>query len=327
MNFLSSTLPDTADHVVISRNPFSGRKSSETRGLRLQKRLEELKIRAEVTTDLDEAEQKARALHADGRLRALVGIGGDGTAAELLNRTEPGTPITLLPAGNANLLAKLYRIGRSPEKLAEIIAAGCVRTLDVGRANGRLFLVTLSAGLDAEIVARVHAKRHARLQGGAKKGGHVTNFSYVRPACAAMLGYRFPKIRVEAFDASPRDAEPDAVFENPRWAFIFNMNRYAWGLPLVPGAKPDDGKLDHCLFTVGSSLAGAVYIAFAQVFGLHRFLPTVRLGQAQCYRLRPVEDGVEIPYQIDGDPGGTFSTDSPLDIETVPGRLSFVVPG
>ncbi len=321
------------DHVVISRNPMSGRKDTQPRAEMLCKRLRELGLNAEITTDLDHAEKTAKSLHADGRLRALVGIGGDGTAAELLNRTEPGTPIALLPAGNANLLAKLYRIGKSPERLAEIIAAGNMKTLDAGCANGRLFLVTISAGFDADIVRRVHAFRKSQFERGTKKGGHVTNFSYVRPGIESMRHYRFEKIRVEAFDSAEQcdqgqckqgPCEPK-VFENPRWAFIFNMNNYAWGLPLVPDASAEDGRLDHCLFTLGSSFAGLAYIAFAQAFSLHRFLPTVRVGQAVRYRLTP-EGGATIPYQIDGDPGGVFSQETPLEIAAVPRRFTFLCP-
>ena len=67
-------------------------------------------------SDLDEVTQQCNELHQSGRLRTLIGVGGDGTAAELVNRTPPGIPLTILPSGNENLLARHFRLGSSPEK-------------------------------------------------------------------------------------------------------------------------------------------------------------------------------------------------------------------
>ena len=311
-------------HVLISRNPMSGRKSSQPRAERLAKLLRQQGLTVEISTDLDEVTAKANELHAAGRLRVLVGVGGDGTAAELLNRTNDGVPLTLLPAGNANLLAKLFKIGFSPARLADMIAAGRLCRLDVGRANGRFFLVTFGAGFDAEIVEQVHATRKERFASGNRGGGHVTNMSYVRPILRVVNSYRYPKIHVEAFER-PDDESPTFTDEMP-WAFVFNMNRYAWGLPLVPGAKGDDGRLDHCLLAGGSMWAGGLYVMFAQVGGLHRYLPGVRLGQAVRYRIQPADAEASVAYQIDGDPGGRLTRENPVEIDLVPRRLTFLVP-
>jgi len=113
-------------------------------------------FKAEISTDLEHVTRLADELTEEGKLRVLVGVGGDGTAAELVNRTKEGTPITLLPAGNENLLARHLFLGSTPESLAETIAHGRVIHLDAGRATGRIFLLMASCGLDAEVVRRVH---------------------------------------------------------------------------------------------------------------------------------------------------------------------------
>ena len=314
--------PD-AKHIIISVNPKSGRTSSMPRAEELRERLTAKKFTAEIATDLDYVGSTARALHAEGKLRALVGVGGDGTAAELVNRTEPLTPYAILAAGNANLIAKYFRIGKSPERLADLIEKGHTITLDAGRANGRLFLVMIGVGFDGEVVKRVHANRMESYQRGAKKGAHVTNLSYAKPIIQAICQYKYPKVTIEAYlAASPCEAiscasQGEAAKQVAQWIFISNLNTYGWGVPIVPAAKGNDGRLDHCLMR-GGLIAGSIYTAFAQT-GLHGCLPGVTLGQAVRYKLTasyPVE------YQLDGDPGGQL----PVEVEIVRSRLALIVP-
>ena len=272
---------------------------------------------AELLTNLDEVTEKANALHDAGALRALIGVGGDGTAATLVNRTKPGTPVTLLAAGTANLLAKHYRLPTRPAKLAEMIENGTLRTFDAGLVRSgnteRLFLVMISCGFDAHVVNGVHSRREERYQQGHARGAHISYFSYTKPILNSLFRYRFPKMTVECLD------EPNLVIPDMRWAFVFNMNRYGWGLPLAPFAQEHDGKLDHVLFRGRTVFHGVFYTALAQCFSLHRFLPTARLGQRTRYRITSDEP---VPFQLDGDPGGEL----PLEIEIVPNRFTFLVP-
>jgi diacylglycerol kinase family enzyme len=247
----------------------------------------------------------------------LIGVGGDGTAATLVNRTNTGMPVTLLSAGTANLLAKHYRLPSRPAKLAEMIVTGSVRTFDAGLARfgntERLFLVMASCGFDAAVVNGVHSHREERYRQGHAKGAHISYLSYTKPMLDSILQYKFPKMTVESLD------EPAQIFPDVRWAFVFNINRYAWGLPLAPFAKENDGKLDHVLFRGGTPFHGILYTALAQCFSLHRFLPTARLGQRTRYRITSEET---VPFQLDGDPIGEL----PLELEIVPNRFTFFVP-
>ncbi|MDR2116914.1 MAG: hypothetical protein LBP87_11100, partial [Planctomycetaceae bacterium] len=268
--------------VIISVNPKAGRCSPMFRAEELSERLKEKKFSVELLTDLDEVTEKAKIFYRDGSLRVLVGVGGDGTAATLVNQTDAGTPVTLLAAGTANLLAKHFRLSKNPKRLAEIIETGNILTLDAGRVNiageQRLFLVMVSCGFDADVVNGVHAYREERYRQGHKRGAHISYFSYTKPICRSLWQYRFPKMTVEIIEP-----ERKIISNRTRWAFFFNINRYGWGLPLAPFAKENDGKLDHVLFCGGSVFHGLGYTALAQCFSLHRFLPTVELGQATRY--------------------------------------------
>jgi diacylglycerol kinase family enzyme len=132
----------------------------------------------------------------------------------------------------------------------------------------------------------------------------------------SIFKYRYDKIKVEQFI----DGEYVAVGDNIKWAFIFNLNRYGWGLPLAPFAKGNDGKLDHVLFRGGSVFFGAIYVALAQCFSLHRFLPTAKLGQSEKYRIS-ADSGANIPFQLDGDPAGNL----PVELEIIKDRFTLLV--
>ena len=295
-----------------------------------------MRFEAELATDLAEVTEKAEQYHRNGELRALVGVGGDGTAAELVNRTSPGLPVTLLSAGTANLIAKYLKLGRTPQRLAEQIAAGHLLQLDAGRVTplasdeGRLFLVMVSCGLDADVVRRVHSRREEMYQSGAKKGAHISYLSYIKPIAKTIGSYDFPEIRVEVleggdetiYDQKRGDDAAKLVspytLEQGRWVFVFNLPCYGWGLPLVPKAVGTDAKFDHCIFDGKSFWHGFKYAAFGQ-FTMHRRLSDVRLGQGTKYRL--TTDG-EVPYQLDGDPGGQL----PVEIEMLEKRFTVLVP-
>lgn len=314
----------TADRfVLISVNPKAGRKSPRLRAERLQKALEKLGFSVELHTDLAVVSARANELFAAGKLRVLVGVGGDGTAAELTNRTAPGTPITLLPSGTANLIAKYLKIPFNPEKMAQMIATGETIVFDAGKANGRLFLVMISAGIDAEIVRLVHAAREESYRRQTKKGAHISYLSYIKPIFRSVWSYRYPQIKTEIFGA-PTDAAPRREIVG-KWPFVFNLPRYGWGLPLVPKCVGVDGELDHCVFQGGKLTLALVDVAFAQIGSAHRILPNAKLGRGKSYRLSAADESADvapIPYQLDGDPGGFL----PLEIETIPNRLTFLAP-
>ncbi|MDO5308986.1 MAG: diacylglycerol kinase family protein [Planctomycetia bacterium] len=325
------------EHVLISVNPKAGRKSSQERAEILKTALEDFGFKVELHDNLDIVAKRANELMENKLLRALVGVGGDGTAAELTNRTKPGTPITLLPAGTANLIAKYLKLPSCPRKLASVINEGATITFDAGNANGRLFLVMVSAGIDADVVRRVHAMREENYRLNKKKGAHISYCSYIKPIFQSIASYRYSRIKMQYLaNSSAQEVDNISVDERfeknqeytrqltGKWGFVFNLPRYGWGLPLVPKCIGNDKKLDYCLFQGGRLCLALLDVAFAQFFSAHRILPNARLGQSGYFRLtvaNSTEPG-EVPYQIDGDPGGVL----PLNIEVIPNRFTVVAP-
>jgi diacylglycerol kinase (ATP) len=291
------------DRVLIAVNAIAGATSSRDVVQRLQTLLTQRGYTAEVQTNLAGVSETANAWQDEGRLRAVVGVGGDGTAAALLNATAPGVPITLLARGTENLLARHCQMGVTPESVAETIANGQARCFDAGVANGRLFVLMASCGFDAEVVARLHARRE----------GHIRHWSYVRPILDAIRSYDYPPltIRLTLADGTEQTLES-------RWLFAFNLPCYAFALGLAPEADGGDGLLDACAFQQGSFWHGLRYLT-AVTRGRHQQLADCCTSRVR--RLR-VESQRPVPFQVDGDPGGIL----PLEIEVLPGRMTLLTP-
>jgi diacylglycerol kinase family enzyme len=308
-------LPPEANQVLISANPKAGRSAALDRAGQLAELLEKHGFAVDLSTDLGEICKRANRLHAEGRLRALVGVGGDGTAAELVNRTDPGVPITFLAAGTANLISKHFHLGHSPERIRDTIVAGRVLKLDAGSASGRLFLIMVGCGFDADVVRQVHASRERH----AAKRGRFGYLNYLGPLLRSIRGYQYPEILVywDVSGQSAADAwsEPLAA----RWAFVFNLPCYGWGLPLAPEAVGTDGLLDLCSFVGGSLASGLRYLLAAEFGGRHQRMADCRIRRAHRFRITAEE---AVPYQLDGDFGGYL----PLDVEVLPERVTLVVP-
>ena len=268
--------------------------------------LNELNYRTEIVGDLQRLSDLAAAKLEQGTLRAVVAAGGDGTVSTVAHRTPIGTPIAILPLGTENLLAKYLKIPSDARHVCQMIHEGQVARLDAGRANGRLFLLMVGCGFDAEVVRRVDQVRT----------GHITHFSYAKPILDSIRSYQYPELRIYSHGS---DTNTDATHVvTARWAFVANLPQYARGLGIVPHACGTDGLLDVCAFRRGSLFRGLIYLA-SIILRSHQSLNDCVNLQAE--RLRIESDG-EVPYQLDGDPGGYL----PVEIEVVPERLTVLVP-
>jgi diacylglycerol kinase family enzyme len=289
--------------VVILANPRAGAKSS--RGLvdDLVDRLLARKLQPTVCWDRVEFSESVHSLDPKD-LRCVVAAGGDGTLIEALNRA-PGRPIALLPLGTENLMARTWHIERSGHRVADTIAAGRVRTLDMARLRrhespDRLFTLMAGIGFDGDVVRRTHAKRR----------GHINLFSYAWPFVQAVSRYRFPFLDIEVVETGERLRGANV--------FVFNLPRYGGGLSIAPEARGDDGVLDLLVFEKRG------------LFHFFRYLTSIIRGLR--HRLRDVQHrlirGVRlwsesaVPVQTDGDPAGFL----PIEIQVVPSALSLVVP-
>jgi len=292
------------DQVLIAANPRAG--TGSRRGLieHLERELRECGLTATVEINSDALATRSLQLASEGRLRAVVAAGGDGTFRLVADRVPVGTPLAILPLGTENLLARYLEMSSDPARLARVIAAGCTVTLDAGRAGGQLFSLMAGCGFDADVVRRLHEGRT----------GNIHHLSYAKPILDSIRNYDYPELRIHY---APTGSEELAEQITARWVFVVNLPRYAGGLQFAPHASGSDGLLDVCTFREGSLWHGLRYLS-GVVFGQHEEMQD--FVHVQTRRLR-IESDARVPYQLDGDPGGEL----PVEIAIEAGRLTLMV--
>jgi diacylglycerol kinase family enzyme len=145
-------------------------------------------------------------------------------------------------------------------------------------------------GFDGEIVTRHHTSRMSRI--GVVRPTHRA--AYVEPILRSSFSYRFPNINVRIADPG---AEETLVGTT---VFLFNLPRYALGLPFAPEAREDDGLLDLVVFREPGPFQ-ALYYLWRVFCRSHLRHPSVFHRRVKKVVVT-VQDAV--PVQLDGDPGG-----------------------
>ncbi|MEX5294295.1 diacylglycerol kinase family protein [Kocuria sp. CPCC 205268] len=247
-------------------------------------------------------------------VRALVVVGGDGMAQAglglLVELAGQGldVPLGVVPCGTGNDLARHLRIPlRDPEAAAGRILRRLddprPRRLDVGRArfaDGRTrhFATALCAGFDAVVNER--ANRWLRPSGSAK---------YLLAVLVEILRLRTVRYRLGIEDAAGRHRTEhrDGVLLN-----VANTSSVGGGLPIVPGAREDDGLLE--LFTVAPLGRVRFLVLFPRLFsGRHVALESVRIE-----RVRSVDvDAAGVTAYADGERLGPL----PVRVDVLPGAV------
>lgn len=100
----------------------------------------------------------------NGTVDALVVGGGDGTISTVAGAmADSGFPIGILPLGTLNHFAKDLKIPLGLNEAIAAIAAGATRKVDVGEANGRVFINNSSIGIYPYMVLDRERRRHSGL--------------------------------------------------------------------------------------------------------------------------------------------------------------------
>jgi diacylglycerol kinase (ATP) len=277
------------DWVGISANRSSGIGHGTRAVERLAEALEHAGLRSQIAWTAEERAGLVSKSSSDPRCRCLVAVGGDGTVSALLNEW-PTVPLSIFPAGTENLLAQHFGLGRDPATLAAMIVAGRPIRVDVGRAQARRFLLMVGFGFDGDVVTRHHQTRLSRA-GGIRP---TNRLAYVEPILRSSMSYRFPRISVRIDDPGAEETLTGTT------VFVFNVPRYALGLPFVPSALDNDGWLDLVVFRNPGPVQ-ALYYLWKVFLGTHLEQPGVFHRQVKKLFVTADES---IPVQIDGDPGG-----------------------
>jgi len=180
----------------------------------------------------DEARLALEAAH-DG-VRTLVVLGGDGTVSRVggaFATAGADTPLAILAAGTGNDFAKsLGAPVHDYPAMAERIARGETRRVDVGRLAGRPFVNAAGFGFDVAVLERMTRARWLR-----------GDALYIASALAELL-------RFDGLDARVRVA-PEVFDVHARWLLVVIANGQWFGgsFRIAPAARLDDGRLNLVL--------------------------------------------------------------------------------
>jgi YegS/Rv2252/BmrU family lipid kinase len=237
----------------------------------------------------------------------VIVCGGDGTVREVCAELAgTGIPVGIIPAGTGNLLARNLDIPLFIRAAVDIALTGQDRAIDMVRVSGdgiddSHFLVMAGMGFDAAIMEGVNEDIK-------KKVGWL---AYVWSALKSLM---FPPAKVEiAVDGE------EATVHRARTIVVGNVGYLQAGMPLLPDASIDDGRLDVVLLYPRRFLSW-VPLAIRVITKRQR---TDELINRMTGRTVSIKAAAEMPRQLDGD---TIGAGRELHMECIPGRLLVRVP-
>ncbi len=254
---------------------------------------------------------------ANAGTEVVVALGGDGTLNEAANGlvgTE--TALATLPGGSTNVFARTIGLPNDPIEatsvLLDSLAAGSIRPVGLGSANGRCFLFHVGLGFDAAVVEQVERRGSLKRWAGHPLFVYAAIDTWVRHYDRSR-----PRFSVTFADGSTIDDGYFGICQNTD-PYTFLGNR---PLHLAPEATLDSGLSMVTLRTLRlSSVVRASGAALLRGSGLSsgRHLDVRHdLGELT------VRATVPLPYQVDGDFLGTVDE---MVIRHVPDALRLVLP-
>ncbi|MBI3522111.1 MAG: diacylglycerol kinase family lipid kinase [Chloroflexi bacterium] len=240
-----------------------------------------VKLDVQVTPAPGEAARLAGDAASEG-YAVVVAVGGDGTANECANGLMGAeTALALFPLGTGNDLARNLGYPRRRREVPAFLAKGArQRRIDVGEANGRVFVNHVGVGIDGVVAAS--AARYARVLG-------------------PFAGYALASlVAIARYQPTPMQVSVDGAREEGSYLIVLASNgvHFGGGMRAAPGADMSDGALD---VTIAGALdrSGALATLARLYRGKHVDGQRVRGVRAQ--RLEVTFERA-VPMELDGEP-------------------------
>ena len=161
---------------------------------------------------------------------AIVAVGGDGTANEVINGLAgTKTPFGLIPEGRGNDFARTINLTGDIQEAVDTLINFKTKTIDLGTIGNRTFLNGIGIGFDGYTNYRSQQKTII-----------PSAFIYQYMLLTSLLMYQ----------SIPMELHIDGEFVSDKKEFLIaigNGNYCGGGSNLNPNAQIDDGFLDICL--------------------------------------------------------------------------------
>jgi YegS/Rv2252/BmrU family lipid kinase len=230
----------------------------------------------------------------------IVG-GGDGTLNAVVDSLmETNLPLGILPLGTANDLARTLKIPQNIKGACDVIVQGKLKSIDLGRVNGKYFFNVASLGLSVQITEK--------LSRGLKRRWGV--FAYAITALQVISQTR-------PFSATIK-ANGQVIQVKTIQIAIGNGRYYGGGMTIANDAAIDDQRLD--LYSLEFKKWWQIFpLIWRLPKGEHNILPWVRTIEAQ-----EIEIYTHKAYDINTD--GEITTIAPAKFQVVPHALQVFIP-
>jgi diacylglycerol kinase (ATP) len=237
----------------------------------------------------------------------VIAAGGDGTIRMVADRlAQSGIPMAVVPLGTGNLLARNLDIPLSEAEALEVAFGDHTRNIDLIKVTvdgepGEHFAVIGGLGVDAMIMDETNPELKDAIGAGAY---------FI--AAAKALGRTPINMRITLDDHRPHR-------RNAMICAIGNVGKLAGNLTLIPGALPDDGRLD---VYVASPHRLSHWLRVLLRLITRRPRADDRVDQWQATKVEVSLDHPD-PYQLDGDVVGDCRS---LRAEVCPRAQTICVP-
>lgn len=253
-------------------------------------------------TSPSDGTKKAVAAVKDG-VDVVLAAGGDGTVNSI-GRALIGTntAIGVIPSGSGNGFARHFGIPLGLQKAAASLAAGRVKSIDVGTVNGQPFLVTCSMAWDASIVRSFERSRVRGI------------LPYIFAGVNEFIMYKPQPVWVSI------DGTEEVLYRDPIVLTVANLSQYGGGAVIAPGALSDDGELE-CIIALNSDLP-QLMVNFPRLFD--GSVDRIRELVSVRFRNMHIRRGHNSDIQVDGE---LVRAGRDISIGIMPAALKVLVPG
>jgi diacylglycerol kinase (ATP) len=228
--------------------------------------------------------------------------GGDGMVQRSIDIVAgSGTPIAILPAGTANLLASNLGIPKDLEQAVEIGFSGVRRQIDVGRLNGERFAVMAGAGFDARMIGDADGTLKDRFG----------RLAYVWTGAKHLRDKPF-KATIAVDGAPWYDGDASCIL-------LGNVGKLFGGVEAFEDARPDDGILELGVVSADGTRQWVQTIARA-VVGNAGNAANAHTTKVHSVRIKLDK---KVPYELDG---GDRKKVRKLRVDIEPGAVEVCVP-
>lgn len=234
----------------------------------------------------------------------VIASGGDGTISAVGNGlAHTDTPMGIIPAGTANVLAQELGIPVDPEGACRLLTGEHATTLlDAMQINDRYFFLHVGVGIESLMIRDTEQEAKRRFG----------SLAYTWTALRWLIGYQPRRFTVRVDNQQIRPRAAQVLVAN---GGTLGRPPFRWG----PNITPDDGIINVCVVWSGT-LRDYLRLAWYVLRGQQR--------RSRKVRYLPARDTVFInadhPLPVQGD--GEILGETPVQVRVVPRVVRVVVP-